>query len=83
MTDDSEALYAIDNTELSMAGVLVKIRDGLTEMQAGVSGSGFQGGIVMLLRVPGEWVELIEAAAACNGVRLERIEPDGEEGEER
>lgn len=74
-----ELLYVVENLDRSISDVLEGITDGLNDMKAGGDESGFQGGIVMLLRVPAEWAEIVEAAAARNGVVISLA---GEYGEE-
>lgn len=69
-------LYTVENVEKSVSDVLVGITDGLNSMNAGGVGASFEGGIVMLLSVPSEWAEIVEAAATRCGIELARFDPD-------
>jgi len=61
--------------ELSMTDVLARIANGIAALQT-TPGTEFQGGIVMLLEGPVEWVELIESACTIEGVELTMVEEE-------
>lgn len=79
MADQPSLLYSVENVDLTIEDVLEGISTGLTDMQAGNGGSGFEGGIAMLVRIPAEWAEIVESAAAQNGVNIVRVEDDDAE----